>query len=238
MMNISSLVLIPISLKYPSIRLSSVTGCAATAMFVLFLYTCYACCYEKLRFSNPDVRRFKAILMCVAVCVTSVVVIVWQTLQSIIVWESRMATVCSDPYFFCTTQKLEYCTDYGFEKCPCVCNETIICGNKTFRNENGYSCLYYDIFPERCGDESLYECCACDMPQDNNITWTDVEGRSCMFYKSWFVYCGVYDPQDQQTAWEACPTFCNKSDILGDEDWVDKNGYSCLFYQKELTADI
>ena len=55
-----------------------------------------------------------------------------------------------------------------------------------------------------------------------------------MFYKIWFIYCGGYDPPDEQTAWDACPTFCNKSDIIGDANWVDNRGLSCIFYQEEI----
>jgi len=79
------------------------------------------------------------------------------------------------------------------------------------------------------------ECCACNMSNKNNHFWRDSMGYSCMNYSITPIFCGAYDPPGGQSAWEACPTFCRKSDIRGIIDWVDTQNQSCLFYQEKVT---
>jgi len=213
--------------EYSIIGISSITGYAVTAICVLFVYTIYACGYEKFRLSNPGNSSFKSILIFVAASVTFLIVLHYQ------VRYPALETPCFDQSEQCRCLSSIWCNQSEFERCPCVCEKAKTCGNKDFTDENGRSCFWYDGYPEDCTNEALYECCACSIPEENNHTWRDVNGRSCVYYKIYSIYCGGSDPSDEQTSWDACPTFCIKSDIIGDVNWVDTRGLSCIFYQEE-----
>jgi hypothetical protein len=238
------------SFEGDSIATPSITGCV---LLILLSYTFYAWKHESVRFKVPALRSFKLILIYVFFSVTFHFIMLHMLIS---VDEEEVGEIygtpllCSDNMLF-SDSRGRTCTHYKktprqcgilgedvWVECPCSCNKSSINGNKDFRDFKNRSCLYYDWDPSSCGyirvSSSLVfsECSACYMSDQNNKTWRDSKGFSCMRYRS-KIKCGVNDSPGEQSAWDACPTFCNKSEILGDMEWRDRLGQSCLFYQKE-----
>jgi len=233
-----------------AIGIPSITSCV---LLVLILYIIYSYQWEGIRFKKPNVSNFERILLFVVFSVTLLMSLL-QTLlpaDTELVWDT-IPPICENSLIYMTSINNTltcslykdlpgYCGKFDeavWEECPCVCNKTSICGNQDFIDSEGFSCLYYDENPDECGPgDEMYECCACNMSDKNNHTWLDNRNKGCMAYSIVAIFCGAYDQPGEQSAWEACPTFCNKSDILGDSDWVDAFNRSCLFYQEEVSAD-
>jgi len=233
-----------------TIGIPSITSCV---LLLLILYIIYAYQWESFRFKKPGVPNFERILLFVLFSVTLLLSLL-QTLIPVdkeLVWDS-LPHQCENSFLYITSVNYTwtclqyeempwYCGVYDeavWKECPCACNKTSICGNPEFIDSEGKSCLWYDKYPEECGPgDEMYECCACTMSDKNNHAWIDTRNKSCMAYSINSIYCGAWDPPGEQSAWEACPTFCNKSDILGDSAWVDALNQSCLFYQEEVRAD-